>query len=161
MRLSDWLLGLEDIEKLFGIKITPFRALGFSLIAVLECFRDHGEIALAFPPAAILGAIAVAGIGASAYSAHKASQAAKAAAKKTGAEKALEEEVNSMVTGVDRASVEGAIDQATSPIAGAITTGQQQVSQDVLAQEGGGGAPSQYAGRAAVLKQQLAEEGSG
>jgi len=161
MRISDWVLSLKDIEKLFGIKATPFRVLILSFIAVFDCFRDQGEVALAFPPAAILASIAVVGIGTSIYAAHQSKKAGEEAAQKTGAEKDLEEQVNSMVTGVDRADVEGMVDQATTPIAGAVAAGQTQISQDVLASEGGGGAPSAYSGRAAVLKQQLANEGGG
>lgn len=161
MRISDWMMSLEDCERLFGIKITLFRTSVLAIITVLECFRDHGEVALAFPPAAILGAVAVAGIGATAYGSYKAGKAADAASKKTQAEKDLESEVDSMVTGVDRADVEGMVDQATTPVAGAIAAGQTQTSQDILAAEGGGGAPSAIAGRAAALKTQLAQEGSG
>lgn len=161
MRMSDWMMSLEDCERLFGIKITPFRTSVLAIIAALECFRDHGEVALAFPPAAILAGVAVAGIGATAYGAYKSGKAADAASEKTQAEKDLESEVDSMVTGVDRADVEGMVDQATAPIAGSVAAGQTQTSQDILAAEGGGGAPSAIAGRAAALKTQLAREGGG
>lgn len=110
--------------------------------------------------AAILGTMAVAGIGLAASGGSDAKAAGKEAAKTTGAEQNLLDLADAMVTGVDRADVERQISQATTPIAGSIAAGQQNIAQDVLATEGGGGAPSRYAGRAAALRAQLAQGGA-
>lgn len=110
--------------------------------------------------AAILTTMAVAGVGATISGGSAAKTAGKEAAKTTGSEQKLLDLAGSMVTGVDRADVERQISQATTPIAGSIAAGQQNIAQDVLATEGGGGAPSRYAGRAAALQAQLAQGGA-
>jgi hypothetical protein len=161
MHISNWLLSRKDIQFFFGFDLTPLRAFALTLFVVIDLFTTSGEVSQAEPLTIIMAAIATAGIATSAYSAHKASEAGEAAGRRTDEERSLEEDVDTMVTGVDRADVEDAVSQATTPIAGAVAAGQQKIGQDILAQEGGGGAPSQYAGRAAVLQQQLAKEGSG
>ena len=110
--------------------------------------------------ALILAGIATAGIASSVYGAHKAGKAAEDAGKKTSAEKALEAEAASIVTGVDRADIETKISQGATPIGAAIAAGQGDIAQESLAGGGGTGIPGAVSGRTAALQRQLAAEGS-
>jgi hypothetical protein len=110
--------------------------------------------------ALILAGIATAGIISSAVGAKKAKKAAEEAGRKTSAERKIEAEAASVVTGVDRADIETQISQGATPIGGAIAAQQQDIAQQDIAAGGGTGVPGQVSGRTAALQRQLAVEGS-
>ena len=157
--MHKWLFNREELKTLIGFEPTVFHAAIVFMLAVFDLLNGSGEMYRAFPPAAVIATVAGVGLVASAAGSVMASNAASDASKKTPEEEDLTNYAESIQTGVDRASVEGAVDQAATPIAGAIAAGQQQVSEDMLAAEGGGGAPSAFSGRGAALKRQLAQEG--
>ena len=108
----------------------------------------------------ILLGITAAGVASSAYGAHKAGKAAEDAGKKTEAERQIEAEAASVVTGVDRDAIETQISQGATPIGGAIAAQQTGIAQQEIAGGGGTGIPGQVSGRTASLQRQLAAEGS-
>ena len=155
------------LRRYFGITPQEFRFLfGFTaewwhaliLLLLLPGPGGEGGTLLALPVPLLVG-MAIASAGASAYGAYKASEAGKEAAKKTSAEKNLEAEAASMVTGVDRAEVESQISQAATPIGAAIEAQQRDIEQEALMGGAAAGTPGAFTGRAAALKQQLAQEG--
>ena len=161
----------KSLEFLLGFKLTAFRSFALLLCSVASLLTRDAEIVLADPTGVLIG-LAVASVAASTAGAVMASDAAEDATEAgeeagilastmSGDERVFQREVNNMMSGVDRAEVEGQISSAATPIAGTTLRGMQDVDSMALATEGGGGAPiSRFTGRSAALKRQLAEAGS-